>query len=321
MWRAPRRPGTRRRREVDGIGLRVERWQQEPRREPTDRRGDRRRHTQRRLPAGLGQPFDDHSELRARAPHRGRHLEARSVRTSSRPPRGCAAGRSVWRGAARGLAPPHDRGSGRARQRQPPPGGRCDCHPTPGRPAELPRRRGPRTGSAGIEPPGATTSGPPVTISWRETELATWRTRWMPRTALSTGSMSRAMLTLSTNRRIAFGRSTVTVSVPGRRSPSALGVRRRRLRRRGGGPVSDAAAVPGHCGSSSSSPSRRIPPTPSVSTWWARRYSAARPCSSPSISERSHGERSGSNGIASSRPTRSSTWRIEPGAATESDRT
>ena len=39
---------------------------------------------------------------------------------------------------------------------------------------------------------GRDDSGPPVTIIWRDTELATSRARWIPRTAESTRSTSRA---------------------------------------------------------------------------------------------------------------------------------
>ena len=81
-------------------------------------------------------------------------------------------------------------------------------------------------------------------------------------------------------------------------------------------PAGSATAAAGDSSRSSTALRSSSPPGPSVSAWWARRYSATRPSSRPSIRVASHGGRSGSNGRGSSSASRSRSWRRPPGAET-----
>ena len=279
----------------------------------------------RRLPAGPGQPVGDDAEVRRRVADGRRHLD---------PQRGERVAAARAGGAdedRRGQAQLGDRlalalvvGAERGGH------GGDEQHVAAAPEARRAARRAPGTDSTSkrvpIEPDGVSVdSAPPGTTSWRETELTIPTPRCTPRTTVSTGSRLRATPMPAATGRANVVRSTVIVTVPGRRSAIEHG-RRRRLGGRRVGAVaaaagdrcaaatSTASALDAGSGPSSRSFISSTPPTPSVSTWSARRYSAARPPSRPSMTVRSHGERDVSNWVASTSPTRSRTWRRSPGA-------
>ena len=63
-------------------------------------------------------------------------------------------------------------------------------------------------------------SGPPVTTSCLDTELAVSSPRWKPRITVSNGSMLRAAARPATTGRAALVKSMDIVSVPGLRPPT-----------------------------------------------------------------------------------------------------
>ncbi len=221
-------------------------------------------------------------------------------RTSCRPAPGCVAGWSAWPGAvpARARRPPRSTG----RDRPPP--------PATSRSLRLPPsvercRPGVLDGQHLEAAEQRATRGARRQRAAGDHQLARHRVGdvegpLQAADVVSTGSMSRATraaltptatppATPSATRRAVLGRSIETVSAPGR-SPLADGRRRRVGRRRVGGRhrggIADTvvaatagaaslcslgAGTWGHVGSSTRWPSSRIPPTPSVRTWWARR--------------------------------------------------
>ena len=151
-----------------------------------------------------------------------------AVGTSAAPARtSCRRAPSPWRWTVGRGQPqvrcrlaPTPRGRHRAQRPRRRPAGRCGCRRGPRRPTGPRRPRTPRSRSGASDAAAASPRAPPVTSSWRDTELATSSARCPPRTAVSTGSKSRAVLTPSTRRRTAFGTSMVRVKAPGGRSPS-----------------------------------------------------------------------------------------------------
>ena len=276
--------GQRRGHEVDRTGLCPHRRREHTGRQMADRRRQHLRHVQRRLPTGSGQSLGNDSEQRAGMPvrdrnlHPGRHDRTPAARTD------CASGRETRAETLRQVIPR-----------------RSWYSPRPiAAPATRRSFRLPPSASAVARAPGTENASnrllidrdgdngdnrPPVTTTCRETELATSKLRWTPRTTASTGSIRIAAATpLATPLAIgctAPARSMVTLTVPGFRRDSAPDDESI-------SPVTTASRVgsdasTGRVGSRSSTASvpatdsSRIertsdtPCDPSIREWWARR--------------------------------------------------